>query len=527
MKLLIEISKDAQQIRDGHSIITGTASTTSIPTIPMGPGNGTPSGRQAPGTPQQVLSVVPPRFSTEKIAIAQEEGDRFPELGPRPSNATTASLSSGKPLSSSPGRRIAFSRAFGILGLGRDHINLKFLTSQLCQACRDGKYDWANSLLKEGTQVNSPDARCRSPLSYAVSYGHLDIVKLLVDNGALVGGPEGKSSSIIFSAVGKGDMAVLAFLLEQSPPVSFPCWDPQDHHRRITPLLLAVDMGNYDAAQLLLEHGADAHETDSKGMNALCIAINRGHPSVVQLLVKYHARINGTESVASWGTGVAPLHVAACQGHAEVLRILLSLGADVAITCRQGDTKGITPLHLAANEECVDVLIKWGAKVHAIDSKHRHPLSTVIQLRALGSVKALLRHGSPINAQDYRRETALEMTCRLFVQDASAGGGGCDRLPAYCEIADELLIANANTGSRAKARGVVRAEYDRLLKVHKVPGALSVERLPLRDLMRLIVGIVEAKAADEPVKPTRSAKTFFEGMISESVLAKLVTKELT
>jgi hypothetical protein len=262
------------------------------------------------------------------------------------------------------------------------------------------------------------------PRYYGILRGDLRIVKLLVSHGAWVGGPDGQSSAMVLYAVLKGDISVLTYLLEESAPVSAACFDPLDRQRvrRTTPLLLAVEKGNVAAVRILLDHGADVHGSgNSTGLNPLCTAVDRRHPEVIKLLLKYEARINDRESTAPWASGVAAIHVASYRGYDEILGILLAAGADVSVTCQRGGATGVTALHLAGSSACVGKLMENGAKPHTGDSNRQYPLSGAVQVGDVGAVRELVKRGAPVNAQDRRHETALHITSRLFARDAKAG----------------------------------------------------------------------------------------------------------
>jgi len=56
-----------------------------------------------------------------------------------------------------------------------------------------------------------------------------------------------------------------------------------------TPLMWAAEIGNSEAAIILLENGANIHHTNKKGMTALhCAAVN-GNFDIVQLLLNRRA----------------------------------------------------------------------------------------------------------------------------------------------------------------------------------------------------------------------------------------------
>ncbi|MFC1478022.1 ankyrin repeat domain-containing protein [Candidatus Margulisiibacteriota bacterium] len=52
-----------------------------------------------------------------------------------------------------------------------------------------------------------------------------------------------------------------------------------------TPLMIAAQNGYTDIAKVLLEHGADVKIKDENGDSALMLAVNSGHPEIVQILI--------------------------------------------------------------------------------------------------------------------------------------------------------------------------------------------------------------------------------------------------
>ena len=59
--------------------------------------------------------------------------------------------------------------------------------------------------------------------------------------------------------------------------------------------------------------------------------------------------------------GRSCLHLAAIRGSEAILRALLEAGGDV----NAGDCHGNTPLHCCGHQETVNVLLEYGAPVHA------------------------------------------------------------------------------------------------------------------------------------------------------------------
>ncbi|XP_071110120.1 ankyrin repeat domain-containing protein 46-like [Haliotis cracherodii] len=59
--------------------------------------------------------------------------------------------------------------------------------------------------------------------------------------------------------------------------------------------------------------------------------------------------------------GRTVLHLAACRGHAAIVRLLINSGADINAEDRQGNT----PLHWCGHIDTVEILVEMGANVNA------------------------------------------------------------------------------------------------------------------------------------------------------------------
>jgi ankyrin repeat protein len=85
-----------------------------------------------------------------------------------------------------------------------------------------------------------------------------------------------------------------------------------------TALQRAAVAGHKEAAQLLIENGADVNARGSEFGNALQAAAARGHADIVRLLLRHSAALN-----ARGGRYSTALQAAAQKGHLEVVQILL------------------------------------------------------------------------------------------------------------------------------------------------------------------------------------------------------------
>ncbi|XP_055813341.1 protein VAPYRIN-LIKE-like [Solanum dulcamara] len=113
---------------------------------------------------------------------------------------------------------------------------------------------------------------------------------------------------------------------------------------------LAVKSGNLDSVQVLIESG---YTIDNSADRFLHYAAPMDRVDLMEILCLGYADID-LNSIDSQGR--TPLHIAAINGHVEVIQFLVSVGSDTDML----DSQGWTPLHFAAHQghvEAVGVLL--------------------------------------------------------------------------------------------------------------------------------------------------------------------------
>ncbi|KAM0436592.1 hypothetical protein ACHAPT_002300 [Fusarium lateritium] len=165
----------------------------------------------------------------------------------------------------------------------------------------------------------------------------------------------------------------------------------------LTPLTLAIKLGNVEMVQSLLYYGAKAHIPDK------------------------HKR--------------SPVHHAAARGVPKILDLLFEV-PDVKVGMH--DTDGVTALHLAASGGCIDIirkLLEKGADCNARSKEDYSPLDLACERGLLSAVESMVPSCSPENLTTG------------FLKAASAGHVDIAKL-----LMDEGAQKNANapgTGSTA------------------------------------------------------------------------------
>ncbi|XP_022085508.1 uncharacterized protein LOC110976494 isoform X2 [Acanthaster planci] len=120
-------------------------------------------------------------------------------------------------------------------------------------------------------------------------------------------------------------------------------------------LILAAKRGLYHRVLAEVREGASIDATDNEDATPLYWAACGGHSEICRLLLSKGA---DTNLAVQWGS--TPLHAAADRGHTDCIKYLLRYGADINAQNNNGDT----PLHLASfrghKEACV-ILVSHGA----------------------------------------------------------------------------------------------------------------------------------------------------------------------
>jgi len=173
--------------------------------------------------------------------------------------------------------------------------------------------------------------------------------------------------------------------------------------KRAALLLFAAGRGDAAALLRLFEGGTVDYGP------ALRVAAANGHARAVRLLL---ARGADCESVLKGpSSGYTPLHEAALRGRNTVVGILVDAGADPSA----GSADGITPLHLAAREgldATVALLLDKGAPLEARRAEGGTPLALAAAAGRVSTARLLLARGADGSAVDKRGLTPHDHAAR-------------------------------------------------------------------------------------------------------------------
>uniref|UniRef100_A0A668TNX0 Ankyrin 2a, neuronal n=1 Tax=Oreochromis aureus TaxID=47969 RepID=A0A668TNX0_OREAU len=135
-----------------------------------------------------------------------------------------------------------------------------------------------------------------------------------------------------------------------------------------------------------LKNGVDISTCNQNGLNALHLAAKEGHKELVEELLQRGASVD-----SSTKKGNTALHIASLAGQKEVVKLLVSRGADV----NSQSQNGFTPLYMAAQEnhlEVVRYLLENDGNQSIATEDGFTPLAIALQQGHNSVVSLLLEH---------------------------------------------------------------------------------------------------------------------------------------
>lgn len=222
------------------------------------------------------------------------------------------------------------------------------------QASSAGRLALVSTCLEKGVPISQADVYGRHPLHYAAINGHAQVCQLLISAGADPSVADLDGYSPIIYSITNGRGSVVQTFIDQG--VSFET--PPSTNEDLNPLSLACQFGHEDIARLLLQRGAKILPNPA-GYYPQHLAAREGHAGVLRLLVEATRGFSGID-VPDKYSQATPLSHASSEGHAESVNILLQAGSNV----HARDEFRKTPIHYAAWQghiDCINLLLAAGA----------------------------------------------------------------------------------------------------------------------------------------------------------------------
>ncbi len=276
--------------------------------------------------------------------------------------------------------------------------------SPLMYAAELGDVELVQELIDKGADIEALDLYGKRALMHAAVYGHINVVTLLLDRGADINATDqGGNTALWWANKEKPDL--IRLFLERGAKT-----DVRGYNDRSV-ISGAVIRGQLDVIKMLLKADAPVESPDKIGRSALQAATDAGQLEVVKFLMEEkRPDVNYRDREF----GETPLMCAAKSGSGEMVRLLISHGADVSVK----DNRHQTALHFAAgkaNCEAIAALMENNAVADIHNDLGHTPLIQAASTRSywkkdskcVEAVKILLDHHALVDAEDNDGWTAL------------------------------------------------------------------------------------------------------------------------
>ena len=308
----------------------------------------------------------------------------------------------------------------------------------LMTASRTGKVGAVRPLLSKGAQVDAAEARGQTAVVWAAAEGNVEAARELIKAGANFKIRLKSGMTPLLLAVREGKLEMVRLLLQsgadvnetlQIPPGGRP-GSPKAGRQGQSALHIAVENAHYELASFLLDSGADPN-AGGPGYTALHAIPSVRKPGggdndpapdgsgnmtsleLIRKLVAKGANINArmTKKINFGLTslndnGATPFCLAALTADAELMRFLVSLGADPKIPTAEGATPLIVAAGLGTRSpgedagtdsevvEAIAAAMEFGNDPNAVDKNGETAMHAAAYKNVADAVRYLASHGA-------------------------------------------------------------------------------------------------------------------------------------
>lgn len=294
---------------------------------------------------------------------------------------------------------------------------------ELLESARSGNEEKMMALLTPlNVNCHASDGRKSTPLHLAAGYNRTQIVKLLLQHKADVHAKDKGGLVPLHNACSYGHYEVTEMLLKAGASVNaMDLW-------QFTPLHEAASKARVEVCSLLLANGADPTLMNCHSKSAIDVAPTRELQERLQYEYRGHSLLEGARNadlakvkkylasdIVNFKhpqTDETALHCAAASPYPkrkQVVETLLRKGALINEKTRE---YFLTPLHIAADKshyDVMDILLKQGAQVNALDSLGQTALHRVAQQGNVQACRLLLSHGVDSTTMSLQGYTAAQL----------------------------------------------------------------------------------------------------------------------
>jgi uncharacterized protein len=285
-----------------------------------------------------------------------------------------------------------------------------------------GSLEEVKLLLDVGLDVNARESeKGQNALMWAAAEGHPEVVELLIQHGANVNAASKKGFTPLLFATMKNDSASIQHLIKAGADPNYAL--PDEDKTKM--LVVAGAYHSTEAAIALLDGGAKPNVADHSGKTPLHMAAQAGYLDLVKKLISKGADLNAKTATAPPAEDFAfrraggeqtALLLAAKFNHVDIMRALIETGADVKLKNEDG-----AGLFLAAaasgHVTAAQVAYQYDKDVKAVDSHGftamHESVNATANLATQPELTELVQYlagiGVPLDEPDSRGRTPIQI----------------------------------------------------------------------------------------------------------------------
>lgn len=169
-------------------------------------------------------------------------------------------------------------------------------------------------------------------------------------------------------------------------------------------LELSTYLEDYDSVQALLEYGLNPNgKTGLDGVSPLLISTSQGNEDISDLLIKYRADVNQTDSL-----GITPLFIATSNGDVSLSKKLMIAGADLYKSDFYGQS-AISAAGYSNNNEIFDLYLKTMLKDNEYQNQYDNLFFSSISANNMLFVKSFMDNVDNIDIRNNQGKSALHI----------------------------------------------------------------------------------------------------------------------
>uniref|UniRef100_A0A0A9W4Q1 Ankyrin-3 n=3 Tax=Lygus hesperus TaxID=30085 RepID=A0A0A9W4Q1_LYGHE len=278
-----------------------------------------------------------------------------------------------------------------------------------------------------------PQKCLQTPLQIAVQRGYEEISDLLITHGADINMPcntvLGGNYTPLHLACSYGHIGIVKRILKRGADLEVktlegktPVHAAVSHFKGDTNALLEI-------VQLMIDSGAKINTLDQDNSTILHAAVDNKCLPLVELVFKLISKTNldlKTFVNSTTVGGLTPLHIAAANGCVELAEFLLKHNANINLVSHNSASDGFTPLHIASKNVHVDIIklfLSRGANVNALSALDQTPAHVIMSFpdnfchrhlqKGLAAISVLLENGADVDCVDKKGDTILNLAVKL------------------------------------------------------------------------------------------------------------------